>query len=155
MDAAASQTQAQAAQARAAQLEAQLADLSAKKTDRGMVVTLSDVVFGIDLTRLSADGMRTVQKLTTLLQQNPQRNVLIEGFTDSTGTAAHNQALSERRADAVRSALQELGVANARISTHGYGEFHPVASNDTAANRQLNRRVEIILSDDKGVVIAR
>jgi outer membrane protein OmpA-like peptidoglycan-associated protein len=155
IEAATSQRQTQDAQARSAQLEAQLADLAAKKTERGMVVTLSDVVFGTDLARLSSDGMRTAQKLADILQQNPQRNVLIEGFTDSTGTAAHNQELSERRADAVRSALQDLGVASGRITTRGYGEFHPMASNDTAANRQLNRRVEIILSDDKGTVIAR
>jgi outer membrane protein OmpA-like peptidoglycan-associated protein len=155
IEAATSQRQTQDAQARSAQLEAQLADLAAKKTERGMVVTLSDVVFGTDLARLSSDGMRTAQKLADILQQNPQRNVLIEGFTDSTGSAAHNQELSERRADAVRSALQDLGVASGRITTRGYGEFHPMASNDTAANRQLNRRVEIILSDDKGTVIAR
>jgi outer membrane protein OmpA-like peptidoglycan-associated protein len=155
VDAAISQRQTQEAQARATQLEAQLADLAAKKTERGIVVTLSDVVFGTDLARLSADGMRTAQKLANVLQQNPQRNVLIEGFTDSTGSAAHNQELSERRADAVRGALQDLGVAAARITTRGYGEFHPVASNDSVANRQLNRRVEIILSDDKGIVIAR
>ena len=99
--------------------------------------------------------MHTTQKLATVLQQNPQRTVLIEGFTDSTGTAAHNQELSERRANVVRSALLEQGVAAERISTRGFGESNPIATNETAANRQLNRRVEIVLSDDKGIVIAR
>lgn len=149
------QRQAQEAQAHAAQLEAQLADLAAKKTERGMVITLGDVLFGTDLARLNADGMRTAQKLSAVLQQNMQRTVLVEGFTDSTGTTAHNQELSERRAGAVRSALLELGVAPARIAIRGYGETYPVAANDTAQNRQLNRRVEIILSDDTGNISTR
>lgn len=144
------QRKTQEAQARAAQLEAQLTDLAAKKTERGMVITLGDVLFGTDLARLSVEGMRTAQKLANILQQNPQRTVLVEGFTDSTGTAAHNQELSERRAGAVRNALQELGVARERIAIRGYGEAYPVAANDTAQNRQLNRRVEIVLSDETG-----
>jgi outer membrane protein OmpA-like peptidoglycan-associated protein len=155
MDAAISQREAQEAQARAAQLENQLTELAAKKTERGIVITLGDVLFGTDLARLNAEGLRTAKKLANVLQQNPQRNVLVEGFADSTGSAAHNQDLSERRANAVRASLQDLGVASERITTRGYGEFHPVAANDTAQNRQLNRRVEIILSDDTGRLIAR
>ena len=155
VDAANAQRQAQEAQARAAQLEAQLADLAAKKTERGIVITLGDVLFGTDLARLNADGIRTAQKLANVLQQNPQRKVLVEGFADSTGAAAHNQELSERRANAVRGALQDLGVAPERIAVRGYGETYPVAANDTAQNRQLNRRVEIILSDDSGKLMAR
>ena len=90
-----------------------------------------------------------------MLQQNPQRTVLVEGFTDSTGAAAHNQELSERRATAVRSALQEMGIARERVVIRGYGQAHPVAANNTAQNRQLNRRVEIILSDASGNVVQR
>jgi outer membrane protein OmpA-like peptidoglycan-associated protein len=141
--------------ARTDQLEAQLADLAAKKTERGIVITLGDVLFGTDMSRLNAEGVRTVQKLAAILQQHPQRNVLIEGFTDSTGTASHNQLLSERRAGVVRSALQETGVSSERIALRGYGEAHPVAGNTSAANRQLNRRVEIILSDVDGKVMQR
>lgn len=144
-----------AAQARTAVLQAQLADLAAKKTERGMVITMGDVLFGTDLSRLNSDGMRTAQKLAKVLQDNPQRSVLVEGFTDSTGAAAHNLELSDRRAGAVRKALLEQGVAEARIATRGYGEAHPVAANDTAGNRQLNRRVEIILSDDSGKISQR
>jgi len=155
LEAAAAQRQTQEAQARAVQLEAQLADLAAKKTERGIVITLGDVLFGTDLARLNSTGIRTAQKLANVLQQNLQRHVLIEGFTDSTGSAAHNQDLSERRASAVRSALQDLGVSRERIVIHGYGESYPIASNDTAATRQLNRRVEIILSDDSGKVVSR
>lgn len=154
-DAAAAQRQTQEAQARAAQLEAQLAELAAKKTERGIVITLGDVLFGTDLARLNPQGMLTAQKLASVLQQNPQRRVLVEGFTDSSGAAGYNQELSERRATAVQRALQELGVAPERVAMRGYGESHPVAGNDTPANRQLNRRVEIVLSDDSGKVNAR
>jgi len=143
------------AQARATQLEAQLAELSAKKTERGIVITLDDVLFAVDVAHLNPDGMRTTQKLANVLQQNPTRTVLIEGYTDSTGTAPHNQELSERRAGAVRSALQEMGVAAARVSVRGYGQPNPVASNDTAQSRQLNRRVEIVLSDEGGKISQR
>lgn len=158
-EAAEAQRQTQEAQARAAQLaaqlQAQLDDLAAKKTERGMVITLGDVLFGTDLARLNPDGMRTAQKLADVLQQNPQRTVLVEGFTDSTGTAPHNQELSERRATAVRSALQDMGVARERVAIRGYGQTYPVAANDTAQNRQLNRRVEIVLSDASGKITQR
>ena len=154
-DAVNAQRMAQDAQMRTAQLEAQLADLAAKKTERGMVITLGDVLFGTDLARLNNDGITTAQKLAKILQLNPQRNVLVEGFTDSTGTAAHNQELSERRAGAVRTALADMGIGRDRVVVRGYGESYPVAANDTAENRQLNRRVEIVLSDDGGQVKAR
>ncbi len=81
--------------------------------------------------------------------------MLVEGFADSTGTAAHNQELSERRAGAVRTALEAMGIGRERVAVRGYGESYPVAANDTAENRQLNRRVEIVLSEDGGKVIAR
>ena len=149
------QRKTQEAQARAAQLEAQLADLAAKKTERGMIITLGDVLFATNQARLNAEGMRTAQKLANVLQNNPERTVLIEGFTDSTGTAAHNQALSERRAGAVRNALQEQGIGRERIAIRGYGAAYPVAANDTAQNRQLNRRVEIVLSDEAGRTMPR
>jgi outer membrane protein OmpA-like peptidoglycan-associated protein len=119
------------------------------------VITLGDVLFGTDLARLNADGMRMTQRLATVLQQNQKRVVLVEGFTDSTGTAEHNQALSERRAGSVREALLNLGVPAERVSMRGYGQAYPVAANDTASNRQLNRRVEIVLSDERGVITAR
>jgi outer membrane protein OmpA-like peptidoglycan-associated protein len=141
--------------ARTEQLEAQLADLAAKKTDRGMVITLGDVLFGTGMSRLNAEGVRTVQKLAAILQQHPQRTVLIEGFTDNTGAASRNQRLSERRAGVVSNALQETGIASERIALRGFGEAHPVAGNTTKEDRQLNRRVEIILSDADGKVVQR
>lgn len=143
------------ANARNQQLEAQLADLAAKKTERGLVITLGDVLFSVDQAKLNADGLRMVQRLATVLQQNPKRAVLIEGFTDSTGSSQHNQELSERRAMAVRDALLDLGSPRAQIAVRGYGASFPTAPNDTALNRQLNRRVEIVLSDDRGVITPR
>lgn len=143
------------ASAKTLQLEAQLAELAAKKTERGLIITLGDVLFATDVARLNANGLVMAQRLATVLQQNPQRTVLIEGFTDSTGKAQYNQNLSERRAMAVAEALLAQGVARERIRQRGYGESYPVAANDTAQNRQLNRRVEIVLSDDRGVIPAR
>ncbi|MES2019254.1 MAG: OmpA family protein [Pseudomonadota bacterium] len=145
--AAAAQSDAAAAQARAAQLEAMMRDLQAKQTERGMVITIGDVLFGTGQASLTTAGMDNLRKLADVLTQNPERSVLIEGFTDSVGGASYNLALSERRATAVRNALLGMGVASQRIAIKGYGEAFPVASNDTAGNKQLNRRVEIVLSN--------
>lgn len=143
------------AEVRARQLEAMLADMAAKKTERGMIVTLNDVLFNVDQAQLKPEGMRNVQKLAEFMKQYPQRMVLVEGYTDSTGSSAHNMDLSKRRADAVRAALGAMDISHDRIATRGYGEEYPVAGNDTTANRQLNRRVEIILSEDNGRVAPR
>ncbi len=139
---------ARAAQAKAAALESMMAELQAKKTERGMIITIGDVLFATNQATLTPNGVATVRKLAEVLVQNPERTVLIEGFTDSTGSDAHNQALSERRAGSVRDALLGMGVARERVAARGYGEAHPVAANDTAGNRQLNRRVEIVLSNE-------
>jgi len=145
--AAAAQQQAAQQAERAAHLEALLADLHAQKTERGMVVTIGDVLFATDRAELNAIGMATVRKLAEIMTQNPDRTVMVEGFTDSTGSASHNKDLSERRAASVAQALVGLGVARERIGMRGYGEAFPVAPNNTASNRQLNRRVEIVLSN--------
>ncbi|HWR78165.1 MAG TPA: OmpA family protein [Thiobacillus sp.] len=152
---AAATAQAERDQALIAQQEMQLKELDAKKTDRGLVITLGDVLFSVNKAQLSPGGMRNVQKLADFLNQYPQRKVLIEGHTDSTGSHSLNQTLSERRANAVRTALSDMGVSSDRIATRGYAEAYPVATNNTAAGRQLNRRVEIILSDDNGNIVPR
>lgn len=152
---AAARTQLERDQALIAQQEQQLKELDAKQTPRGMVITLGDVLFAVNKAELSAGGVRNVQKLAGFLNQYPQRKVLIEGHTDSTGSRSINQPLSERRADAVRSALVGMGIGSDRIETRGYAEDYPVASNNNAAGRQMNRRVEIILSDDKGNIVPR
>lgn len=152
---AAARTQQERDQALIAQQEQQLKELDAKQTPRGMVITLGDVLFAVNKAELSAGGVRNVQKLADFLNRYPQRKVLIEGHTDSTGSRSINQPLSERRADAVRSALVGMGIGVDRIETRGYAEDYPVASNNDAAGRQMNRRVEIILSDDKGNIVPR
>ncbi|MDO8464943.1 MAG: OmpA family protein [Gallionella sp.] len=134
-----------------AQQEMQLKELNAKKTERGLVVTLGDVLFNVNKTQLKSSGARKMQTLADFLKQYPQQKVLIEGFTDSTGSESYNQELSDRRANAVRMALIDMGTGSNRITTHGYGEAFPVASNDTAVSRQLNRRVEITFSNDGNI----
>ena len=128
----------------------QLADLQAKKTDRGMVVTLGDVLFDSGQASLKPGANLVLDRLATFMQQNPQTNVRIEGHTDSTGSAEFNQELSQRRADAVAVALENRGLAPGRVRTVGRGQDFPVASNSSAAGRQQNRRVEIVFSDPNG-----
>lgn len=142
-------------QALIAEQEMQLKELNAIKTERGLVITLGDVLFRTNQAQLESGGMRTVQKLANFLRQYSQRKVLIEGHTDSIGSDSYNQELSERRANAVRVALIDSGISSDRIASHGYGKAYPVASNDSADSRQLNRRVEIVLSDDNGNITAR
>lgn len=151
----AARQQAQEAEGRARQLEAQLKDMEAKKTDRGMVITLGDVLFDTNQAQLKSGGMRNVQKLADFFKQYPQRTVMIEGFTDSTGSSGRNQELSDQRASSVRTALLGMGIGADRVASRGYGQSYPVASNDTAAGRQLNRRVEIIVSDESGKIAPR
>jgi outer membrane protein OmpA-like peptidoglycan-associated protein len=152
-DAAQSMRVAGLAQERNRELEEQLKALNAQSTPRGMVITLGDVLFDTDEARLKPGGMRVVDRLADILQNHPQRSVMVEGFTDTTGSADYNQRLSEQRADAVQGALVARGVQRARISALGHGESYPVAGNDSAGGRQLNRRVEIVLSSD-GVQVA-
>ena len=134
---------------------AQLKALNAEKTDRGMVITLGDVLFSTDKAQLNSGGIRNVQKLADFLVQYPQYKVLIEGYTDSTGSDSHNQDLSERRASTVQMALLEAGITSNRVQPRGYGESFPVAGNNNANSRQLNRRVEIVFSDENGTLSPR
>ncbi len=146
---------AESAEMHASQLEQQLKDLNAKQTERGMVITLGDVLFDTNKAVLKSGGRQSVRKLDEFLTQYPQRTVLIEGYTDSIGSEENNQALSERRANSVRDELVGMGIGSDRVTARGYGESNPVAGNDTAGNRQLNRRVEIVLSDEEGRIAPR
>jgi outer membrane protein OmpA-like peptidoglycan-associated protein len=139
-----------AAQQRAQELESELADLQAKKTDRGLVITLGDVLFATGRAELKSGARRSLEKLSAFLHEYPQRNVQVEGFTDSVGTDDYNQGLSERRADAVRDALTGMGISSDRIQTRGLGKSDPVADNESASGRQQNRRVEVIISESDG-----
>lgn len=133
-----------------ADLQNQLDTLNAKQTNRGMVLTLGSVMFDTNKTDLKSGGAQSLDKLTQFMQNNPKRNVMVEGYTDSSGGAGYNQGLSQRRADAVRTALISDGINSQRIVTKGFGERYPVASNNTASGRQQNRRVEIVISDANG-----
>lgn len=150
----AQRTQAQL-DARNQQVDILLQKLQAKQTERGSVVTLGDVLFAIDRAELTAAGMQNVQQLGNYLMQNPDRQVVVEGFTDNTGTTDHNLRLSQARADSVRSALVAMGVSPTRITTHGFGKDYPVASNATADTRTLNRRVEVTIASGPGPVAPR
>lgn len=135
--------------------KAELKDLQAKMTDRGVVMTLGDVLFDVGQSTLKPGAARMLDKLGDYLDANPQRTVAIEGFTDSTGSDALNQRLSEERAEAVKAALVAGGISADRITTRGFGKAFPVASNESASGRQLNRRVEIVLSDEQGAIAPR
>ena len=109
------------------------------------VDSLSGPHFGFGQSSLSPEGRAKVYTTAATLNQYPNRRVEVNGFTDSNGNEAHNQRLSERRADTVKEALIEDGVAASRVTTRGLGQSNPVASNATAEGRAQNRRVEIIL----------
>lgn len=154
-DADSARRSAEVAQARARQLENELRELAAKETARGTVVTLGNLMFDVNSAQISEGGMRNLRKVADVLLAHPQRTVLIEGFTDSTGSAEHNKELSQQRSDAIRTALVGMGVSPERISARGYGEEFPVADNRTPYGRQINRRVEIVISDDSGKISPR
>lgn len=144
-----------AAEAQTKKLEAQIAELEATKSERGLVITLGDVLFDTNKSELRSGARHTIDRLAAFLAEYPKRNVLIEGFTDSTGGVEYNQRLSERRAEAVRNVLAAQGIDPRRLMTRGYGVEYPVAGNETAAGRQRNRRVEVIISDEDGRIMER
>ncbi len=139
-----------ATQAELTNARQELQDLQAKQTDRGMVMTLSDVLFDTGRATLKPGAGRDLDRLAQALKDNPNTKVKIEGFTDSVGSDSYNQALSERRAQAVADALRTRGVSGDRVEAEGLGKEFPVATNDTPAGRQQNRRVEIVFSDESG-----
>ncbi|PLW68168.1 OmpA family protein [Pseudohalioglobus lutimaris] len=137
----------QSSQAQADALRRELLALQAVSTDRGMVMTLGDVLFSTGKADLQPGAMSTIDRLADFLAEYPDKSVLIEGFTDSVGSESFNQVLSENRASSVRSALIDAGVSPNRVSTRGYGMSRPVADNSTAEGRLRNRRVEIVIQD--------
>jgi len=152
-------TGAQRAQARLEARDAQIKQLqnslNAKQTERGTLVTFGDVLFDLNRAELKPGGMHNITKLAQFLQENPDRKVIVEGYTDSTGSADYNQGLSERRANSVRAALVRQGVGPERIVAQGYGKEYPVASNGDSAGRAMNRRVEVTISNDNKPVAPR
>jgi OmpA-OmpF porin, OOP family len=150
----AAQLRGDAAQLRADSLEAELADLKVKKTERGLVLTLGDVLFDTNQSTLKSGAYGTLDRLAMALQEKTGRKVLIEGHTDNVGSDETNQELSQRRARSVQSALTQRGVAGDQITAIGKGEGSPVAGNDDANGRQSNRRVELIFTEDRTRVAA-
>jgi OmpA-OmpF porin, OOP family len=144
------QAQAQSAQAQLASAQQQLADLQARQTDRGVVVTLGDVLFDTGQATLKPGANLALNRLATFLQSSPQTRILIEGHTDSVGSEEYNEVLSERRARAVATELMSRGISADQLQTLGRGKGYPVASNATPEGRQRNRRVEIVFSDPAG-----
>ncbi|PFG53489.1 outer membrane protein OmpA-like peptidoglycan-associated protein [Marinobacter sp. LV10R520-4] len=136
-------------------LRQRMAELQAEQTDRGMVLTLGDVLFDLDQADLKSAGEQTVARLAEFMREYEDRRVRVEGYTDSTGADSYNQQLSERRAESVRNALINQGTASQRVEVKGYGEQYPVAGNDSSSGRQQNRRVEIVISDKDGNIETR
>lgn len=131
-------------------LQKELADLRAQPTERGMVLTLGDVLFDTGKATLKPGAAERINRLAAFLNGDAARRVLIEGHTDSRGSEDFNLNLSEQRASAVRDALVQRGIARDRVAAIGAGEGFPVAGNETPGGMQMNRRVEVVLSDEQG-----
>jgi outer membrane protein OmpA-like peptidoglycan-associated protein len=142
-----SQQAAADSQQQAAELQRQLTELQAKPTDRGLVLTLGDVLFETGRADLKPGATGNLGRLVAFLNRYPDRTVAVEGYTDSVGGEDYNQGLSERRAYSVKSYLTGQGISSTRVSASGKGENDPVAGNDSAAGRQQNRRVEVVISE--------
>lgn len=146
-DADAANRAADSAAAESLELQRQIDALQARPTDRGLVLTLGDVLFATGKAELKSGAVDNLDRLVAFLNRYPGRTVVIEGHTDSVGSDGNNRELSQRRADSVRSYLTGQGVQAARLTTVGKGEGDPVATNDSASGRQQNRRVEVIVEN--------
>jgi outer membrane protein OmpA-like peptidoglycan-associated protein len=157
------QTQAAQAQARQAQVQAdqareqetqarhELENLQARQTSQGMVLTLgSSLLFATGRDALEPGAMPAINSIAAFLHEHPMVKLRVEGFTDSRGSDVLNDALSQRRAQAVANALQSDGVDASRYVVIGRGASMPLASNTSSAGRQQNRRVELLFSDTEG-----
>lgn len=146
-DAASARDEVADSRARRLELQRQIEELNARETNRGLVVTLGDLLFATGKSELTGGAGPNLNKLAAFLGEYPDRTVLIEGHTDSVGSVEANHFLSQHRAESVKSYLVSRGVQASRLKTAGLGEGSPVASNDTATGRQQNRRVEVIISN--------
>ena len=136
------------------ELQRQIDVLEAEATDRGLVLTLGDVLFGTGRSDLTSGGTNTLDKLVVFLNNYPDRNVVIEGHTDDVGSHEMNQTLSQHRADSVKFYLVQQGIRHKRLAASGMGETQPIADNQSPSGRQQNRRVEVIINNPQSVVPA-
>src|ERR1700722_3850223 len=139
---------------RASALQSEVDALNAKPTDRGLVLTLGDVLFDTGKAGLNPGASRNLDQLVQFLTEHSDRRVEIDGYTDSVGTDSFNLDLSQRRADTVKAVLVSRGIDSSRIVSRGYGKDFEVASNSEAGGRQLNRRVEIVIGGENGAAVA-
>lgn len=136
----------------AASLRQELPDANVKRVGEGIEVTFaSGILFDVNSDHLQPAGEHDLDELATSLRQYDGTHVLLVGHTDSTGSAEYNQQLSERRANSAKVRLMRDGLTGARVDAVGRGESEPVASNDTAAGRQANRRVEVAIYASKAM----
>lgn len=147
-DAGAARMQSEQLEQEASRMRQQISDLQAEVTERGIVVTVGDMLFTSGKANLQVGTTGSLDKLATFLGEHPERVVRIEGHTDNVGTADSNYLLSQRRAESVKSYLVGNGVGAGRLTTVGVGEDVPVADNSSAVGRQMNRRVEVVISND-------
>ena len=138
----------------AAELKRRMEELEARNTERGMVLTLGDVLFETGKSELAPGAARNIDRIAEFMDVYPERRAVVEGHTDSMGDESFNMELSRDRAFAVRRALAARGISTSRITTEGFGESKPVASNDTSAGRRKNRRVEIIFPDSPATQVS-
>jgi outer membrane protein OmpA-like peptidoglycan-associated protein len=139
---------------KASALQSEVDALNAKPTDRGLVLTLGDVLFDTGNANLNPGASRNLDQLVQFLTDHDDRRVEIDGYTDSVGTDSYNLDLSQSRADTVKAVLVSHGIDSSRIVSRGYGKEFGVASNSEASGRQLNRRVEIVIGGADGAAVA-
>ena len=122
--------------------------LATRDTARGLIVNMSDVLFDFNKYTLRPGAREKLAKISGIVLAHPGLKLEVDGYTDSVGTDEYNSRLSQQRADSVRAYLIEQGISPDNVNSKGFGKANPVVSNDTAAGRQQNRRVEMVVSGD-------
>lgn len=145
----AAKLEAEHARARHGQLRRELTELKTRETERGLVITLGDVLFATGKSDLKPGSRRALDQLVRALRHDRESALVVEGHTDSVGKRNYNLALSNRRAETVRRYLVRQGIPSSRIATRGLGPDFPVATNRTESGRQQNRRVELIVENER------
>jgi len=143
------------AQERMRVMQLKMNDIEARETERGLLVTLGDVLFQSGRWEMQPAAAPRMDKLAAFLLQFPEKKLIIEGYTDAVGSGQSNIELSQRRAESVKAALLARGIDSSRMAIGAYGESYPVASNQTVEGRAMNRRVEVMVSDENGTLKSR